>query len=230
MINVLLCDDDLLFLNLLEQRFLSYADCKIYKFSSSQEVYASDLKFDIAFLDIQLDNNTSGFSLVKHIRNNNSKCIISFFTNYRDYAIEGYEYRAFRYILKTEPDKIIKRKIDDVFEEFRRQSKLIKGTYRNQSFAVSPCDIYFIDTFNHVITLHTRVGNFKMYKNIKEIVRELSVFGFFRCHRSYVVNPEYISAIDTNKCIKLREPVGETIPIGINYRCITEEVFMEQRA
>lgn len=225
--NIVLCDDDIIFLNSLEQKIAHY-NCTIYKFSSAQEILASQMKFDIAFLDIELGNNTTGFSLVKHIRSINNQCVISFFTNYKDYAVDGYEYQPFRYILKNSPETIINKRINDTFIEFYRKNKLIKGYFKDKKFAVALSDIYYVETFNHVLTLHTKKGNFEMYKLISEICDELSIYGFFRCHRSYIVNIYYISSIKNDNSFVLSEPLGEIIPIGIRYKAAAKQMYLEQ--
>ena len=79
--NVLLFDDDKVSLQKLEQKIVKY-NCTIFAYQSVDEFINSNVIFDIAFLDIELDNNTSGFQFVKALSNNNKKCIISFFTNY----------------------------------------------------------------------------------------------------------------------------------------------------
>ncbi|RGF88557.1 hypothetical protein DXA10_14950 [Firmicutes bacterium AM55-24TS] len=58
---------------------LSQYNCNIFAFSSAEELLSSSICFDIAFLDIELDNNISGFQIVKALRNNNKKMYYFFF-------------------------------------------------------------------------------------------------------------------------------------------------------
>lgn len=228
MINVVLCDDNPLFLMKLEQRLALY-DCAIYKYTSVKEVLGSQIIFDIAFIDIDLGNNECGFNTIEHLRKNNPKCIVAFFTNYKDYAIDGYEYQAFRYILKNDPEVIIQKKISDVFNEFYRNNKLITGAYKDQKFALTPSEIYYVETFRHVLTIHSSKGVFEAYKNISDFCEELSHFGFFRCHRSYVVNIQYISSIKSDNFFLLNTPQNDLVPIGIRYKNESKRIFLETR-
>ena len=75
--NVLLFDDDKVSLQKLEQKIVKY-NCTIFAYQSVDEFINSNVIFDIAFLDIELDNNTSGFQFVKALRNNNKKCRVFF--------------------------------------------------------------------------------------------------------------------------------------------------------
>ncbi len=223
--NVLLCDDDKIFLNYLEQKILQYK-CTIFKCQSINEFINLDMIFDIAFLDIELDNNTSGFQLVQTLRNSNKKCLIVFFTNYNKYAIKGYEYQPFRYILKTEPERLIQKQISNVFTEFHKRNKVISGTYNGYSFSTPLDDIYYISISNHVVTLHTKKGNFELYKQMKDFSKEISHMGFFRCHRSYMVNLQHIQVMRRDFVFVLDDPKHSTVPIGIRYRELAENSYL----
>lgn len=224
--NVALCDDDIIFLDGLKQKLSQY-DCDIFAFSSAEELQSSTVCFDIAFLDIELDNNTSGFQMVKTLRNNNKKCIISFFTNYNKYAIKGYEYQPFRYILKTEPEKLIKQRIKEVFAEYKRSQKIISGTFNGYAFRTSLEDIYYISIANHVITLHTTKGDFELYKQMKDMCNELSDCGFLRCHRSYMVNLYHVHVMRSDSVFVLDDQKHTTIPIGIRYKDTAEDYYLK---
>lgn len=225
--NVALCDDDIIFLNDLKQKLSQY-DCDIFAFNSAEELLSSSLYFDIAFLDIELDNNTSGFQLVKALRNNNKKCIISFFTNYNKYAVKGYEYQPFSYILKSEPEKLIRQRIKEVFAEYKRRHKIISGTYNGYAFRTSLEDIYYISISNHIITLHTAKGNFELYRQMKDVCDELSGCGFFRCHRSYMVNLHHVYVMRSDGVFVLDDQKHTTIPIGIRYKDAAEDYYLKE--
>ncbi len=228
MVNVILCDDDALFLSALEKRLLKY-QCKIYKYTSLNDVLNSNIIFDIAFLDIELKNNELGFEIVQYIRERNPRCIISFFTNYREYSIDGYQYQAFRYILKSDPEIIIQKRIDETFEEFHHNNKIISGSYKDQKFTMRPFEIYYIETFRHVLTFHSQKGNFELYENIKTVCDELSPCGFFRCHRSYVVNIRYIISLKNDNSFLLNTPDRDVIPIGIKYKESAKSIYLESK-
>lgn len=223
--NVVLCDDDTIFLNKLTQKLSEY-NCKIYAFNSLKELISSNMIFDIAFLDIELNNNTSGFQIVSDLRNRNKKCVIAFFTNYHQYAIEGYEYQPFRYILKNEPEQLINKRINEMFTEYHRRNKIISGTYNGYAFRTSLDDIYYISISNHILTLHTKKGDFEIYKQMKDLCEELRDFGFLRCHRSYMVNLQHIHVMRNDYFFVLDDIKHTAIPIGIRYKEIAENSYM----
>lgn len=53
------------------------------------------------FLDIDMDER-SGMDIARRVRELHLDTIIIFVTNYPEFSMEGYEVRAFRYLLKQE--------------------------------------------------------------------------------------------------------------------------------
>ncbi len=213
---VAVCDDDFVFLEMMEKRLEKY-ECEVDRFSDARSLSDAGEAYDIAFLDIELSGGELGFDAVRHLKIRNENCIIVFFTNYSQYAVEGYEYGAFRYILKNEPEALIEKRIEEVFNEFKRRHKILQGSYKGKAFAVGVDEIYYFEIFNHVLKIHTRRGEFELYKQIKDIYSDLREFDFVRCHRSYVVNLKYVVGVKDGKKLILKTPEEVYIPIGSRY-------------
>lgn len=58
-------------------------------------------EYDIAILDIDM-GNFSGIDLARRLRNEKPGIVIIFLTNFIQYAPEGFEVQAFRYLLKSD--------------------------------------------------------------------------------------------------------------------------------
>lgn len=152
--------------------------------------------------------------------------MIAFFTNYNQYAIQGYKYQPFRYILKTEPNKLINKQITAVFNEYYRRNKTISGSYNGYTFSTALDDIYYISISNHVATLHTKRGDFEIYKKMKDFSDELSELGFLRCHRSYMVNLQHITVLRSDFFFILDDKQRTAVPIGIMYKSSAEKIYI----
>lgn len=73
---------------------------KILKYSSGEELLEGNLKdIDILLLDIQM-GQINGMDTARKIREVDNKMEIIFITSLIDYVQEGYEVRAYRYLLK----------------------------------------------------------------------------------------------------------------------------------
>ena len=223
--NVALLDDDTIFLNILKRKLTDFHG-NVYAYTTVADVLKSNLIFDVAFIDIELGENETGFKVVQFLKNQNKKCVIAFFTNYNKYAIKGYKYQPFRYILKTEPDKLINRQIAEVFNEYHRRNKIISGSYNGYTFRTALDDIYYISISNHIATLNTKKGVFEIYKQMKDFADELSELGFLRCHRSYMVNLQHVTLLRSDFFFILDDPKRTAIPIGIRYKSSAEKIYI----
>lgn len=108
MVKVLICDDDIFALdNLYSEVSLVFQKlgikAKVYKFQAMAEISDQMLSgCDIALLDIDYnDQNYNGLDIAKRLRQFRKDAIIIFVTNFIEYAPEGYEVQAFRYILNA---------------------------------------------------------------------------------------------------------------------------------
>lgn len=106
MLKIAICDDEKSQLNSLKNILsihldLKGIDYKIYEFNSGESLIDSITKehYDIIFSDIEM-GNLDGIETARNIRLYNKKSIIIFVTAYADFVFQGYEVKAFNYILK----------------------------------------------------------------------------------------------------------------------------------
>ena len=90
--------------------------------SAEQFLFESEDKppYDVLIFDIQM-KNINGMELAKTLRKRGCDSEIIFVTGVPDYAIEGYEVGAIRYILKPVKPEVLKSLLDKVYES--RQKK-----------------------------------------------------------------------------------------------------------
>ena len=112
MINILICDDDSSFAarlkNLSEQYFSVHGiPAAVSAFSDAEEIGSETFaSCDIALLDIDyVSKPYNGLDVARRLRAVRKDAVLIFITNYVEYAPEGYEVRAFRYLLKSEIDR-----------------------------------------------------------------------------------------------------------------------------
>ena len=86
--------------------------------SSEQFLFESEDKapYDLLIFDIQM-KNMNGMELAKKLRARGCDSVINFVTGVPDYAIEGYEVGAVRYILKPVKPEVLKQLLDTAYAE-----------------------------------------------------------------------------------------------------------------
>ena len=103
--NVLVCDDDHQIVDSIIEELKkkseeTHVSSRFYGFSQPSQIDLS-LPYDIALLDIDM-GETNGIELAKKLRAENENIVIIFITNFIQYAPEGFEVQAFRYLLKSD--------------------------------------------------------------------------------------------------------------------------------
>ena len=128
--NIAIVDDSESDRQLLQELLIRYFDISgisitIYPFQSGELFLAglSHHSFDLVFLDIFMDEIT-GMDAAHKLLEAGCDCTIIFLTSSREYALEGYEVGAFRYLLKPLTYDKAGRSIKSLFtREFRAESK-----------------------------------------------------------------------------------------------------------
>ena len=105
MVHILICDDDAVFAQDMAKKILalpaySPKSMNVQCLTDVNAMSAGELtKFDILFLDIDLgDKNV--IELARTMRVHNAEAVLILVTNFSEYAPEGYEVDAFRYLPK----------------------------------------------------------------------------------------------------------------------------------
>ena len=79
-------------------------------------------QYHIMFLDIDMDER-SGMDIARRVRELHLDTVIIFVTNYPEFSMEGYEVRAFRYLLKQELEQKLPNYFRDALAELPRDDK-----------------------------------------------------------------------------------------------------------
>ena len=180
---------------------------------------------DIAFLDIDM-GNINGIDLARKIRRAGLDTLLIFVTNYPEYAPEGYEVSAFRFLDKGRLDQ----KLPYYFSQALHALES-KGDQIQLSDEVFPsrCLVYG-ETHGRGLLLHMTGYHTKLLtcsKTMGELEKLLLPHGFLRVHQSFLVNMKYIRKMQSTG-VWLTQ--GEELPISArNYKQL-KETFLTWRA
>ncbi|MBW9155798.1 LytR/AlgR family response regulator transcription factor [Clostridium tagluense] len=234
MLRIAICEDEFKQRNMLKNILTGQIkennlDAKINDYESGEQLINSikdnSYRFDIIFLDIQM-KNISGIDTAKIIRETNKIAIIIFVTGLMEYVFEGYNVRAFNYILK--PFKI--GKIAKVFKEALDNLDMIKNdmyivNLKDKTHKISFSDIMYFVSDKRLIRLICTQGEYEFYSQLDNVEKELSNRNFIRCHQRYLINLSNISSMEQNHAITI---LGYNVPISRNRYKETLIAFAKQ--
>ena len=172
-------------------------DAEIMTFATGEEMLKAQGGFDISFLDVEM-REVSGMDVADHIRQEeqgSTKSIIIFVTGYEKYMNSAFDVSAFHYLLKPiDEDKfrsVLGRALKELSlaEEQTKRYILVRNSGAQQKVYIK--DIYYIESANKKVVIHTRTGILDSYGKMDEL-EQMTGSSFYRCHRCYLVNMEKI--------------------------------------
>ena len=216
MINIGICDDELHYRenikDILENILSTYSiNYNIYEFSSGEELlsnYPKDL--DILIMDIQM-KIVNGMDTAKKIREFDQNLEIIFMTSFSEFMQEGYEVKAYRYLLKPISEKNLSRNILPCINEIMKKKNIyLTINVKNYIDRIKIDSITYIETDRPNLLIYTNDNQYATKMNISKMEKILSEYGFFRCHNSYIINLKLVESMNSNT-VKIDK---EYIPIS----------------
>ncbi|MDD3174192.1 MAG: LytTR family DNA-binding domain-containing protein [Herbinix sp.] len=193
-----ICDDEEIIRNELIRLCEKYkasnmSDLDIKCFSSGEELIACKQPIDILFLDIQM-KGLNGLKTAEKIRENDESMTIIFLTGFRGFMQAGYKVRAFRYLLKPVNEQEFIQSITEAIKDITKNSKAIVGLDGDIRF-VKLKDIIYVEYVDRYTVVRTKKGTYESATSMNEWENILNTGDFFRVHKAYIVNMEYIDEI-----------------------------------
>lgn len=200
-----ICDDDYSFLQSLHGRLAAYCgqkaiDCECQFFITPSEFLLAAMSeapvFDIVFLNV--DNGFwDGINIARTIRRAGSQMMIIFVSDHVDFALEGYNVGAFRYLMKADLDKTFTDAMDAAVANLAPTVESIKVKSGKETLRIFLSDIAYAESMKRTITFVFADGRppLTVYKKLSDLEEELGGKGFLRVHKSYLVNMLYVETI-----------------------------------
>lgn len=230
MINIAICEDEKEMQYLIENyidKILKDIEIeyKIHKYSSGEELIECDLKgIDILLLDIQM-GQMNGMDTARKIRTVDNKMEIIFITSLIDYVQDGYEVRAYRYLLKPIELEELKKHVLNCIKEIEVNKKnyiVIKN--KSNTYKIHSDEIKYVEVQKKDMLIHTVNKNFDVRYSLEKIEKDLNLEKFVRCHKSFLINLSYVENIKQNVAIL---ESGEEVPISRYRHKEVKEKFLK---
>lgn len=238
MIRVILIDDEKHFINTLRAICTSIPDIEILAEARSVSegvTVIENHKPDLVFLDVEMDDGT-GFDLLRKLKNIDFQVI--FITAHDRYAIEAFKFSAQNYLLKPLISTDFFNAIEKVRELLGKEriTKQLEALMHNmQSLSRDNKKIVLKESEAiHIVNIDeilwcTAEGSYCTFvlsdkrkitisRNLREYDELLSSSGFFRIHRSYLVNLNKVKKFDKTEGGSLILDDGSSLPVSVRKR------------
>lgn len=197
MIHIAVCDDEKLMSDEIRKMTSSFFRSKnieihTIQFSCGEELLNYEKQIDILFLDIQM-RGTDGMETARKLRERRFRGYLIFITVLREMVFQSFEVQAYDYLLKpintAAFEKTMERLLGSMLNA-EKASLLIQKGY--ESRIISQEDIVYCEIIDRKIYLNLASSEVvDYYDRIENLEGRLNT-GFFRCHRSYLINLKYL--------------------------------------
>lgn len=235
MIKFAICDDEAIMEQEIKKKLSQYMSEKqiasycISSFSNGRSLLESSCDFDLIFLDIQMEQ-PDGIETAKMLRRQKNHSLLIFVTVLKEYVFDAFEVQAYDYLLKPLDDGRFNRTMDRAMKDLERRRAKSIVVRRGISCEVVPLSrIVYCEVQGRKLYLHQNDGRIiDYYDRMEEFERRVDG-RFFKCHRSYLVNLEYVCGCNDGQVILSQ---GSKIPVSrLRERELTQALlrYMKER-
>ncbi len=177
-------------------------ESRIEAYATGEELLASGKRFDIVFLDIQMEG-MNGIEAARSLREKNANLgvgdtVLVFITGIKDYVFDAFDLYAFQYLLKPIDEgkfaEVLERAVREATKKKERRVLFIKS----RNLTLDQSEILYIESRAKKVEIHTigAAQAIEIYAAMDELEGQLGE-NFYRCHRAYIVNMDCITEYDS---------------------------------
>lgn len=229
---IAVCDDEKQFIDevcpLLETWAKKHEiQLSLFRFTNGDDLLDAHRKecMDLIFLDVIMPL-LNGIETARELRCGDMSVPIIFLTTAREFAVESYEVRAFHYLLKP----IDTGKLFCILDEFLKIFCLPELTFTTKTAEgfckITLADVDYLEAQNKHV--HVYLSSGRVIEIREQFSKCQKIFsadnGFYRCHRSYIVNLDHVEQFTKTSLTTICHAV---IPISrSSYAAFKEAYFL----
>ena len=197
MMRVAVCDDSMYAPTIIKEiRALAEeleveVKCELFKSFLQLKNAMKSESFDLLVLECYI-KGTDGVEFARNLRLSKCEADIIFVSDTAECALAAYGAFPVGYLLKPFQRKKLRPAFRRVAAKFVKKPTLILRDIGGVKHAVSIDELLYIEVIGNELDVHTRTGQVKCVGSLAETYLSLPQKQFYRSHRSFIVNMNYI--------------------------------------
>ena len=196
---IAVCDDEKNVRELLADKIRSlFPSAELALYPSGEELLLADTPTDILLLDIQMPGK-DGMQTAREFRAKNRQADSIFVKALEEYVFQAFDVEAFNNQVKPFDDEnfanVLQTAVKRLAEKRVQTAASLVITKGGEHITVNPQEIMYAEVFDRKIILHTLQDEIEYYGKMKELEKKVGE-DFYRPHRAYLVNMNYIRKYD----------------------------------
>lgn len=204
MLEIAICDDDVIFTGKTEdlfeklgQRYKIQLDIEVFWDGQELvETIKSGKRFDIIYLDIEM-KKMNGLDAANEIRMIDRESLLIYMTSYESYMPVTFDYRPFQFIVKPIQIDKFERCFLKAHKEVLQNDSYFQFKYNKINYRILTQNIMYFESRKRVVSIRTQDTAMKFYGKLDDVESAMkeSKLEFLRIHQSFLVNFKYIEEI-----------------------------------
>ncbi len=199
MISVAICDDEKYMSDQIEKSVSDFFHGKnmevvVSQFPCGEELLRYDKPIDLLFLDVQM-KETDGMTVARKLRKRGFRGFLIFVTVLKEMVFQSFEVQAFDYLVKPIEQRQFDKTMERLLESMQNAGEanlLVRRGYESHIIALD--DIVYCEIIDRKVYLHLISSKIiDYYERIENLESRLDD-RFFRCHRSFLINLQYLKS------------------------------------
>ncbi|MED4783509.1 LytTR family DNA-binding domain-containing protein [Brevibacillus choshinensis] len=158
---------------------------------------------DVVFLDVKMPE-LEGTQAARMLASRKQQPLIVFCTAHEEFAVDAFRLYAVDYVLKPFEPKRIQETLQRIRERLAKakteQTAPAKRTKllveeNNRLVVIDPTTIVYAVREERFVQIHTQNDAYTTRMTLTQLTEKLQAYDFFRTHKSYLVNLQYVSEL-----------------------------------
>ncbi len=202
---IAVCDDEQIYIDNIVELLDIFSDKNNIDFEkstfiNSAEVMSSDIKFDIAVLDVEMDN-MNGIKLGEKLREQNPNIILIYVTAHKKYLDDALNLNAVRFFEKPLNEQRFFKGLQDAIKRIDNSTIRFYLKDKKTMERILAQDIIFVEIENRKTKIVTHNKEYHSNHHISFWQDNLTSTIFISPHKSYIINFNYVTAYERDYII-----------------------------
>lgn len=197
---------------------------ELHTFASGEALAAAFAvqPFDVVFLDIYMEG-MNGLKTAERLRALDPGFSLVFITSSTDHALDCFSLGTDGYVVKPIRREDIDRAFSKCRDVFLKNGRYIEVPSDRTKRKVPLHKILFMEVYGKEVLVHTRKETIKTSVPLDEL-EKMIIGPFLRCHRSYIVNLNYVEALQPDDFL-MRD--GSLVPLRQRGRAELRDAYAD---
>ena len=204
-LRVAICDDEQIYINNIIQHLDFFSidnniDFEKSVFTDSADMLLSNENYDIAILDVEMDN-MNGIKLGEELRKRNPHIILIYVTAYKKYLDDALNLNAVRFFEKPLDSQRFYRGLSDAINRIDNSTISFYVKDNKTVERISAQDIIFVEIEKRKTKIVTCNKEYHSEHNMNFWKDNLTSTIFISPHKSYIINFNYVTSYERKRII-----------------------------